>query len=558
MMRKVLLLLLTLICAAVLIYTPGPSTASNALALDDSERRKPFALELPEIGTQTITAPEAVIPHTNLSKLRLRVYKPYADSIRYGKIYTKINGESANTIFNFNSATDGYVINGNLETKPRFRLQPGKNVVEIIAKSNEGREYYASFVLLTRGRQAGDPSNESDATIESIPVAGGGDRQAPTLYLINPIGGIRLSGGAGAVKVTGVAMDDSGALASVTVNGQEAKLAPATGTRGLSVAVTGAEGGVSADALSKAVEFEQAVSLKADTTFVIVEAKDKAGNLSRLTIPVKRREAAVSSAFKGRKLALVVGVSKYKFHERGLSDLAYADVDARAVRDFLQLREGGGFAPSDILFLENSTATTESVRAALNSFLPKAGADDLIFIFIAGHGGPDPDAPQNLYFMLHDTNLADVPNTALPMTELQEALDHKVRAGRLIVFVDTCHSAGLSGEALVNTRGVENNLINLYASKLFNESGRAVMTSSDVNEVSREGPRWGGGHGIFTWALLEGLRGGADANSDRFVTAGELFGYVRDRVRMETGFRQNPRALPGLNADLALAVATKK
>ena len=53
--------------------------------------------------------------------------------------------------------------------------------------------------------------------------------------------------------------------------------------------------------------------------------------------------------------------------------------------------------------------------------------------------------------------------------------------------------------------------------------------------------------GLFTWALLEGLRGGADLNSDRFVTAGELFGYVRNRVRVETAFRQNPRVLPGLN-----------
>ena len=37
------------------------------------------------------------------------------------------------------------------------------------------------------------------------------------------------------------------------------------------------------------------------------------------------------------------------------------------------------------------------------------------------------------------------------------------------------------------------------------------------------------------------------------VTAGELFAYVRNRVRVQTGFRQNPRALPGLNADLSLA-----
>jgi uncharacterized caspase-like protein len=269
---------------------------------------------------------------------------------------------------------------------------------------------------------------------------------------------------------------------------------------------------------------------------------------------VRRREAAVSPGFKGRKFALLVGVSKYRYHDGGLKDLAYAGADARAVRDFLVRPEGGGFAPGDVVLLEDQGATIEAVRSALNGFLTKATAEDLVFIFIAGHGDADPYARQNLYFIMHDTKLADMPSTALPMTELQDVLDQRVRARRVVVFVDTCHSAGLSGERPeVGTRQIENNLINLYASKLFTETGRAVITSSDVNEVSSEAGKWGGGHGVFTWALLEGLRGDADSDADRFVTAGELFEYVRARVREETGLQQNPRALPGLNADLALA-----
>jgi len=555
-MRSLFLILSLAICAAALFATGVPSASSSPP--DETDRRKPFALILPELGPQAITAPEAVIPHANLSKLRLRVFKPFADSIRYGKIYTKINGESANTIFNFNADADGYVINGDLQSKPRFRLQPGKNVVEIIAKSNDGREYYASYVLLTADRRAGDTGLAADATTESVPVASGDDRQPPTVYLTEPTVAVRLKGDAGTVKVGGVLLDNSGAVATVSVNGQAAQLSPFTGARGLTLSPGATEESANPEELKNAQEFEQTVAVGAGIQSIVVEVRDRAGNLTRLTIPVRRREAAVSSAFKGRKFALIVGVSKYRYHDGGLGDLAYADADARTVRDFLQQTEGGGFAPGDIIYLENERATVGAVRDALNNFLPKAGADDLIFIFLAGHGGPDPYAPQNLYFIMHDTKIADMPSTALPMTELQEVLDHQVRAGRVIVFVDTCHSAGLSGETLVATRGVENNLINLYASKLFTETGRAVLTSSDVNEVSREGTRWGGGHGIFTWALLEGLRGAADADGDHFVTAGELFGYVRNRVRVETAFRQNPRVLPGLNADLALAFVKGK
>lgn len=546
------------VAAALLAAGLISSSSAGVVTLDESERRRPFALELPELGPQAITAPEVTIPHANLSRVRLRVYKPFADRIRYGKIYTRINGEAANTVFNFNSAADGYVINGSLESKPRFRLRPGKNVVEIVARDDAGREYYASYVLLTAERRADEAGGAvADATVETVPVAAGDDRQPPQIYLTQPVGAVRLKADSATFKVSGVVLDNSGAVASVTVDGRPAQLRPASATRGLTVVVS-QEGAESPEAVKGAQEFDEPAQVTASAAALVVEARDRAGNLSRLTIPVRRREAAVSSAFRGRKFALVVGVSKYRFKDGGLRDLAYADADARAVRDFLQRAEGGGFAPGDTLFLENEQATVTAFRAALDTLLPKAASGDLIFIFLAGHGGPDPYAPQNLYFMLHDTKLADMPNTALPMTELQEALEHKARAERLIVFVDTCHSAGLSGETLVSARGVENNLINLYASKLFNEAGRAVLTSSDVNEVSREGPTWGGGHGIFTWALLEGLRGEADLNEDRFVTAGELFGYVRNRVRVETGFRQNPRTLPGLNADLPLAVVRGK
>lgn len=551
-MRSILITLAVLIFAATLLppsHAPGVSAA-----LDGPDRRKPFALELPEVGPQAITASEVVIPHANLTKLRLRLYKPFADTITYGNIFTKINGESANTVFNKNSGADGYILNGDLSSKARFHLHPGKNVVEIIAKAKDGTEYYASYVLLTGDRKPNDAGLASDSTVESQPVTTGADRQPPVVYLTQPTGAIRLVGDTGAFKVSGIVMDNSGSVASVTVNGKPATFTPVTAKRGLSVKVAEAD----ADTLKNASEFEQAFNIGAGVASLVVEVKDNAGNLTRVSVPVKRREAAVSSEFKGRKFALVVGVSKYKFHDGGLNDLAYADVDARSVRDFLQQTQGGGFAPGDIVFLENERATVEAVRAALNNFLPKAGPGDLIFIFIAGHGSPDPYAPQNLYFILHDTKLADMTSTALPMTELQEVLDHKVRAERIVVFVDTCHSAGLSGEKLIATRSIENNLINLYASRLFTETGRAVLTSSDVNEVSAEDTRWGGGHGVFTWALLEGLKGKADANQDRFITAGELFGYVRNSVRIETRFRQNPRALPGLNTDLSLAFVRSK
>jgi uncharacterized caspase-like protein len=183
-----------------------------------------------------------------------------------------------------------------------------------------------------------------------------------------------------------------------------------------------------------------------------------------------------------------------------------------------------------------------------------------VFVYIASHGSPDPYDPKNLYLILNDTKVADLPRTALPMSEITAMLDHMLKAQRVVVLIDACHSAGLSGKTLVTGRQLvqaENNVFNLYASRLYREEGRAVLTSSDVNEISQEGPNWGGGHGVFTWSLLEGLRGSADSNRDKIVTAGEVFDYVSDRVRKETEFRQNPRALAGMNRDFPLAFVAK-
>lgn len=522
-------------------------SASGIALQTGGDSREPFSLELPDIGIAPITAPEARIQTADVQTLRLRLKKPFSDSINYGSIHTYINGESAGTIQDKRSVADGYIINCDLKSKPRFHLRPGKNVIEIEASSRDGRKYYASYVLVAGGSSTPPGTTVANITVETVPSTSGSDTQPPVVYLAEPKNTVWLAGRSMSVKVSGTVADDSGSVTSLTINGDSTTL-----TRTADAPARGIKTRLSAGAFT----FTRSITVGESMSAIVIEARDAAGNLTRVSVPVKQREAAISSKFTGRKFALVIGVSRYQYQDRGLNNLAYADADARSIRDFLMKREGGGFASSDILYLENEGATLEATRGALKSFLPKAGPADLVFIFIAGHGSPDPDNLRNLYFLLHDTKVADMGGTALPMKELQEIITTGVRAQRVVVFVDTCHSAGLSGKNIVRGRALENNLINLYSSKLFSEAGYAVLTSSDVSEESMESDRWG--HGIFTLALLDGFGGEADANKDRLITAGELFNYVHNRVRIETGFEQNPQALPGLNADLTLAFISGK
>jgi uncharacterized caspase-like protein len=84
-----------------------------------------------------------------------------------------------------------------------------------------------------------------------------------------------------------------------------------------------------------------------------------------------------------------------------------------------------------------------------------------------------------------------------------------------------------------------------------------VFTSCEGYEVSRESDKWGGGHGIFTWALLDGLNGKADADNDGIVSLGELLDYVDITVRRETANEQHP-AKAGVQFDRKLPMGIVK
>lgn len=268
----------------------------------------------------------------------------------------------------------------------------------------------------------------------------------------------------------------------------------------------------------------------------------------------ERFVAAPPEKLTGEKYAVIIGISRYDHAGGAFPNLRYADRDAMAFRDFLLSPGGGRFKPENIRFLVDQAATSQNVRSALFTFLTKPRPEDLVVIYWAGHGAPDPNDRRNLYLLTYDTRVEDMGGTAFPMWQLQDVFGRILKAKRVITFTDSCHSYGISGQAL-RASAAENNLVNQYLTRYASEADRAVVTASDISQLSYEGEDWGGGHGVFTFYLLRGLDGEADANRDGTVTAGELFAYVRDRVSAATNGDQRPVAFPGLAADLPLAGA---
>ncbi len=328
------------------------------------------------------------------------------------------------------------------------------------------------------------------------------------------------------IRVSGVASVPGG-VRSVTLNGVRASLLPQPG------------GGM---------RFSGFVPVRDDTRSVEVAAFPAEGLPVRRSFPVtptsasrayERPEEAFGGArFKGQRWAVVVGVSKYQ--DSDVTPLRFADADARAFHDFLRSERAGlgGFPAENVRLLLNEEATYRNIRSALFTFLKRATDNDVVVIYFAGHGMADPERPDNLYLIAHDTEADDIAGSGLPMKDVGEAV-RSLYARSVVVVTDACHSAGVGGQG--TRRGGDNPINQAFLEQIQGSTGGSVIfTASQANQYSEEDERWGGGHGVFTHHLLEGLGGAADEDRDRIVTLGEMMEYTRDRVRRDTRNAQIP------------------
>lgn len=242
-----------------------------------------------------------------------------------------------------------------------------------------------------------------------------------------------------------------------------------------------------------------------------------------------------------QRFAVVVGVSEYS--DPLVPDLRYADRDARAFHDFLRSERAGlgGIPEENIVLLVNGDASYRNLRSALFSFLRRATENDIVYVYIAAHGVPDPNRPSDLYLLPADAEASDLPGTALRMADVNDAIA-RLTSRHTVVFTDACHSGGLGTVGYNARSGLDANNVNeiFLAGLRTTAGGLAVFTAAEARQISREGRQWGGGHGAFTHYLLEALGGAADGDDDQIVRLGEVMEYVRERVRRDTENAQIP------------------
>ncbi len=229
-----------------------------------------------------------------------------------------------------------------------------------------------------------------------------------------------------------------------------------------------------------------------------------------------------------RSYAVIVGISRYQNLPEKLQ-LQYAERDAQSIYTIAISPEGGNFKQENVHVLEGSKASLANVRHEIGEWLPSVAKEgDRVLIYFAGHGfvygGKGYLAP-------YDFDMNNIGGTGYPMDELGAAIGSKIHATSKILLTDACHSGAISPEDTENLNG---KLENLNPS-LFS------LTASRAREQSFESPQLDGGHGVFTYYVVQGMGGAADvAPRDGVVTADELSEYVHTQVREATQGKQNP------------------
>jgi outer membrane protein OmpA-like peptidoglycan-associated protein/WD40 repeat protein len=284
------------------------------------------------------------------------------------------------------------------------------------------------------------------------------------------------------------------------------------------------------------------LSLEEGRNVVVVNAFFKGGRAQPEVVSIERKKAVTQGPLP-RLWFFGVGVSDYSDPQ---NNLKFAHRDAQALAAAFQKQEGKLFAKVNTKLLVNKEADARTVKSEMNRFLRQASSQDLIIIFLAGHGMQDND--QTLYYMTADSNLNE-PFTGIGVSELHDFLRRRPMAQKALLLLDICHAGAAAGGQ--GRRGVPSgdDVIN----QLVNGTGVKVLASSQGKEYSLEQPDFRGGHGAFTAALLEGLEG--KAGQGGHVSVLQLERYVSQRVPELTKGRQHPTAPDSNNfQDYPLAV----
>jgi WD40 repeat protein len=326
-------------------------------------------------------------------------------------------------------------------------------------------------------------------------------RPVPRFTVVAPDNALAQRGGRTFVKIAIEATPDPVKAIRVHVNGRQAQdLTPPVGSGGFAAGKHSLDVPLAKGRNEIRISLTNAIGERAET---LTLTHDGEGDLDK----------------RGTLHIVAIGVNEYKGLGEACGsagcDLKYSVADARRLAATLETRLGPGHSRVVKRVLVNGGGAKDAPTAGnvldAVELLRQAQETDTVVLFIAGHGkneGPD------YRFLPTDaewTGGALRGSTVVPWQVLQSAIE--AAKGRRLLLVDTCHSGNAYNPRLGNAAYHAN--IIAYAAARFDQEA--------LEDASL-------GHGLFTYAVVEGLEGKGGVEARRQISTKELADYVIKRV----------------------------
>lgn len=229
--------------------------------------------------------------------------------------------------------------------------------------------------------------------------------------------------------------------------------------------------------------------------------------------------SVLSFTVRAETYVVVVGIANYQH----LSGLKLSENDAKSMAKLYKTRT------KNVITITGRYATRAHIIKAMNDQFKRAKANDMVVFFFSGHGYEGGFCPYDMGKQY---------SNALSYKDIYAAF-RQSKAKRKVIIADACMSGGLRQEPS-SSHGVSHHT----------SSDVLLFLSSRTNESSIEYSKMK--NGFFTAYLERGLRGGADANKDRMITAKEIFSFVSQGVKSISKDKQHPVMWGNFDDDFVL------
>ena len=261
---------------------------------------------------------------------------------------------------------------------------------------------------------------------------------------------------------------------------------------------------------------------------------------------------------------LVIGIDDYAH----IGKLRGAVNDARDVHRAL-----AGVGADDLAMLLDGNATRDRIVAEWRGLVERSAPGDTLVLAYAGHGGQEAervpgsedDGKDEVLLLGGFRNAGPGTRERIVDDELHQwFLDAGGKGLRVVFVADACHSGTLT-RSIVDPRAPSPTYRTTPPYTLTNdalvldlpeeaadtvEAGEgplahvSLLAAAQEHEKVPEIAVGGEMRGALSYLFARALRGEADADGDGVLRRAELWGFVRENVRMASEARQTPNLLP--------------